>query len=370
MKENFTYTAPYSEAHISADLSAMAMLFIELMCQQQEQNKSYGELIATKDALAQFGFANSQNAKLLGEMTAQMDAYKKANEILSFMEDVWKKFSKDAMVVRYDHFFQILEKYDMVCGSFDRYTGGIPQSALDILTCLNEMWESKTLGQKFATPYKWGSNFEFVSENAMVENLTAFMRMPLNTTKHIKRLINGAISGGILKDTPKANYLSDVLFIAAPAADMKPLEMEVRFNTDKLEELRGILPKTEIETQVAWSAIWDVEYKSKEYHQLRAEYDRLRAIRDKERADIDKAVKDEEERLQAILANSDINRYAKISFIHKEAEIVRVLKDPFICSLTPYGVLIHAKWGPEAEDATIRRYEQLRDAVIGKGSAE
>ena len=60
------------------------------------------------------------------------------------------------------------------------------------------------------------------------------------------------------------------------------------------------------------------------------------------------------------------DRYAKISFIHKEAEIVRILKDPFICSLTTHGVLIHAKWGAEAEDATIKRYEQLRDAIIGK----
>lgn len=341
MKENFTYTAPYSEAHISADLSAMAMLFIEMMCEQQEQNKPYGELIATKDALAQFGFTNSQNAKLLGEMTAQMDVYKKASEVLSFMEDVWKKFGKDAMVVRYDHFFQILEKYDMVCGSFDRYTGAIPQSVLDMLTHLNGMWKSKTLGEKFVTPYKWGSNFEFVSENSMVEKLTAFMRMPLNTTEHIKTLINDAIgiSGGILDlddldDAPCATSLSDVLFIAAPAADMKPLSIRIGFRTEKISSLRR--------NGLSWYGL-DIETK--------------------------RAIRQEEDRLKSIIAASDINRYAQISFIDKVAEVSRLLRDPFICSLTPHGVLIHAKWGPEAEDATIKRYEQLRDAVIGKGGA-
>lgn len=45
--------------------------------------------------------------------------------------------------------------------------------------------------------------------------------------------------------------------------------------------------------------------------------------------------------------------------------------DPFIFSVPfhwsdePQIVLIHAKWGAEAEDATIKRYEQLRDAIIG-----
>lgn len=372
MANSFTYTAPYSESHVSADLSAMAMLFIELMCQQQEQNKSYGELIRTKDALAQFGFKNTQNAKLLGAMTGQMAEYKKATDTLAFMEDVWQKFGTDAMVVRYDHFFQILEKYDMVCGSFDRYTGGIPQSALDTLTRLNGMWERKELGQDFATPYEWGEGFTISTEETGVSRLRNWLRMPILTTKDIKDCINAImdIRDGVLNNAPKTTALMDVLFIAAPAADMEPLEIEVEFNTDNLKELRRAKPQTS--TRSAWNAMWadSVTYESKEYYRLRAEYDRLDNIRRKEIRDIDQAVKDEEERLQAILADSDINRYAKISFIHKEAEIVRILKDPFICSLTPHGVLIHAKWGAEAEDATIKRYEQLRDAIIGKGATQ
>lgn len=43
--------------------------------------------------------------------------------------------------------------------------------------------------------------------------------------------------------------------------------------------------------------------------------------------------------------------------------------DPFVCSLCDYGVIIHSMWGAEAEDVTIKRYEQLRDAIIGKGGS-
>lgn len=370
MKENFTYTAPYSEAQVSADLSAMAMLFIELMCQQQEQNKSYGELICTKNALAQFGFKNSQNAKLLGAMTEQMAEYKKASDTLAFMEDVWQKFGTDAMVVRYDHFFQILEKYDMVCGSFDRYTGGIPQSALDTLTRLNEMWERGKLKRKYALGLSYARQLTFENEITGMETMKRRLRVSLRTND---KLVASAISDYVgfdieAKDSDeKHDTLTDVLFIAAPVADMKPLKMEVRFDTDKLNKLRNARPNIEHEFEIARKRfLCSLECS----RALRDEYHRLGDIRNKEAAAINQAVKDEEVRLQAILADSDINRYAKISFIHKEAEIVRILKDPFICSLTPCGVLIHAKWGPEAEDATIRRYEQLRDAVIGKGSAE
>ena len=373
MANSFTYTAPYSEAHVSTDLSAMAMLFIELMCQQQEQNKSYGELIHTKDALAQFGFKNTQNAKLLGEMTEQMAEYKKATDTLAFMEDVWQKFGTDAMVVRYDHFFQILEKYDMVCGSFDRYTGGIPQSALDTLTRLNGMWERKELKRKYALGLNYAGRFTFNDEMTGIEAMKKRLRMPLRANdKSAAAAISDYVGFDIeaKENDDKHDTLTDVLFIAAPAADMKPLKMGVDFETAKLKELRKTRPRIEAEWEVARSMYFDfgVIRRSKEEAAKReAEYRRLDAIRDNEMADIDQAVKDEEERLQAILADSDINRYAQISFIHKEAEIVRILKDPFICSLTPHGVLIHAKWGAEAEDATIKRYEQLRDAIIGKG---
>lgn len=361
-----TYTVPYSEAHVSADLSDAAMLFLELTCQRREKNKPYGEMERSKNTLAQFGFSNSQNAHLLNAMSDPMAEFKKANDTLAFLDAVCEKFGPDALVVRYDHFFQILEKYDMVCGSFDRYTGGIPQSALDTLTRLNEMWERKEIEQKYALGLSYTGMYVLTNEEEGIDIFRKRLRMPLRTNNKAVCAEISNLTGVEIDVNENENHenLTDVLFIAAPAADMIPLKVEVRFETDKFEELRRAEPKTS--TERAWRACWanDVEYASKKYYRLRAEYDRLEEIRRKELRDIDQAVKNEEERLKSIFADSDINRYAEISFIHREAEIVRLLRDPFICSLTPFGVLIHAKWGAEAEDATIKRYEQLRDEII------
>lgn len=369
MATSFTYTAPYSEAHISADLSAMALLFIEFMCQQQEQNKSYGELAQTKDALAQFGFKNSQNAKLLDGMTAQMADYRKATDTLAYMEDVWAKFGTDAMVVRYDHFFQILEKYDMVCGSFDRYTGGIPQEALDTLTRLNGMWERKELESKYALGLSYTKRYTVTDEEEDMDILRKRLRMPMRTdNKAVCKEISNLTRVDISTDEEEnRENLTDVLFIAAPAADMKPLEMNVRFETERLKDLRSA---KQID-RPRWSSFYlGFSRLSPSEQAIReATIDKLEEEYKAKVNAIDVKVKEEEKRLQDIIAASDISRYAKLSFVHKEPEIVRILKDPFICSLTPYGVLIHAKWGEEAEDATIKRYEQLRDAIIGKGGA-
>ena len=365
---SFTYTQPYDESHVSHDISKMAMLFIDLMCQQAEANKSYGELIRSKDALAQFGFNNTKNAELLGEMSTQISEYKNAIDTLAFMESVWKKFGRDAMVVRYDQFFQILEKYDMVCGSFDRYLGCVPQFALDTLTRLNEMWERKELADEYANPFEWSNVFSIYNEHAAISSLKSHLRMPFMAAEHIVNKINdatGCEGDGFIKN-PTPNNLSDVLFIAAPAADMQPIEMGVEFRTEKLEELRGAIPTTIPERREALQESLYMGFLSyTEYNRIEKEFFMAMEKRRREIRAAHKGVKDEENRLKEIIAASDINRYAKIKFIHKEPEIVRILKDPFICSLTTYGVLIHTKWGAEAEDATIRHYEQLRDAIMG-----
>lgn len=71
---------------------------------------------------------------------------------------------------------------------------------------------------------------------------------------------------------------------------------------------------------------------------------------------------DRRERANYILR--EIKDYANVRFAAAPTRLP-LNYDPFVCSLCNYGVIIHSMWGAEAEDATIKRYEQLRDAIIG-----
>lgn len=356
MADDFSYTRPYEEAHVTADLTAKAMLMITMLCDQAEQNKSYGELVQTKKDLSRFGFANSQNAKMLGEMTEQMQRYTEAQEALSFMEEVWEKFGKDAMVIRYDHFFEILEKYDMACGSFDRYLGAVPQEAIDTLNRLADMWEQKQFGQRYGLKLSYMGRYYISDEVNGILSLIKRIRMPQRVgNKRVMEQIGNITDSkiGMVAEEPLGS-LTAALFIAAPAADMKPLEVEVEFETPLCKELCETIARSRsnisfLESSGRWGSSSSIK---EEKERLRIELAKLEA---------------EEERLKAIFRASDINRYAEIEFVKSATRIERILRDPFICSLTRYGVLIHAKWGAEAEDATIRRYEELRDAITGKG---
>lgn len=363
-----SYTAPYNEQHVSADLSAMAMLMLTMLCDQVEQNKRYSELIRTKDALAKFGFTNAKDTKLLGEMSAQMAEYKNATGTLAFMERVWEKFGKDAIVLRYDHFFQILEKYDMVCGSFDRYLGGVPQVALDTLTRLNGMWKRKELNPEFACPIRWRKDYIVTQKNEMVSRAIKFLRMPLNSTRSVLDKIEPLTYSHNDRWWHDGSYpetFAEAFFIVAPAADMSPLKMHIVLDTDEIKKIRNAITRH-------WDTLPLVNRSSLSQRVI----DRLglkdRKMSESERRDYERErdaladmLDEEQGQLRLLFERSDINRYAKISFLPNNAETIRLLKDPFICSLTPYGVLIHAKWGEEAEDEMIKRYEELSKTING-----
>ena len=65
---------------------------------------------------------------------------------------------------------------------------------------------------------------------------------------------------------------------------------------------------------------------------------------------------------------SGVQGYANVTFATAPKPLPRNY-DPFVCSICDHGVIIHSMWGTEAEDATIKRYEQLRDAIIGNSKS-
>lgn len=369
MKENFLTrmfggkeeSVIYTAEDVHRDLTAFILLYLSDIQEEIERKEIPTEISKTASILEQFGLTNTTNAQIVGKIKSEIEThnleYERKKTQLAFMQEVWKKFGKDAMVVRYDHFFQILEKYDMVCGSFDRYTGAIPQSALETLSRLGDnsagLWgnsDGELVPEHFfAIPTGY---FDRV-RTAKVDTLRKVARMPFvamewSTHKEISNIRGYGIEERDIKNQKVSNLQK--FFIAAPAADMKPIVLTVSFaDTPEANAVANEAEQRYFEENngrridLSWS-------------------NPIARVRNN-------AIRAYEERIQTKMEESGIGRYCKLDFIKTQPLPERKLYDPFICSLTPCGVLIHAKWGPEAEDATIKRYEQLRDAVIGKGGA-
>ena len=345
----------YTAEDLHRDLTAFVLLFLSDIHQEIERKEVPATISQDAALLSEFGLTHSKNAviakNLAKEVSAHNKEYDRKKAALAFMADVWATFGTDAMVVRYDHFFQILEKYDMVCGSFDRYTGGIPQEALNVLSSLKDLWGKGQFRSEYGLPLGYASTFTFRDESCDIVHLRNRARIPMRVSDEavMRQFAKLCFIKSFSVDEPRGlESINDALFIAAPAADMKPLEMKVMFDSSlTAAKAREALRQSERENRDL------VLYPSAN-----------RWKRDKIQND---AIRTEETRLQSVIEKSNIARYCEIDFIKTQPLPERKLYDPFICSLTPHGVLIHAKWGAEAEDATIKRYEQLRDAIIGKG---
>lgn len=176
--------------------------------------------------LTRLGLGNTANASRLRRLAERSEAYDKAVDVIRFMCEAWEAYGRNTIVLRLDHFCQVLQRHNLLCGNLSHFVGELPLEAL----------------QDYQKAY---------------------------------RKLSGKFCSAQLTDLGNLPFIDRAIFyepfyIAAPI------------------ECFEVAPKGEL--------------------------------------------------------------------------------DPFIFSCSENGyILIHAKWGAEAEDVTIERYEQLRDAIIGKG---
>ena len=261
------------------------------------------------ETLKELGFINSKNAELTGRIVRYVNDFNKKHEenieALRFMKKAWETFGRDVMVVRYDHFFDLIKKYNLVCGTFDRYTGTIPPEnlaeiarAMETMKCYGNMVYHLHVIRKVDT--KFFNPVDFYRFNMFPDGTWAYKTVPLSYAKaeyvtelaskvavynrEIRAYINGLVT---------ADNSLYTCFIAAPAQEMKEAKIEVVTTTKR--DLRKI----------------------RREHQRQLELERIRTY------------------------------------------------DPFICSLTKYGVMIFTKWGDEAQDDIIKQYEALSKYVNG-----
>lgn len=314
-------TLKYTAQDVKNDIYAAFAMLVASM-KTEEDVPSPIQLRQEVGKLRQLGLTATkqyqQASQLLSKYEQATAEYNKKRAFLTFITEARAKFGEDVIVVKYDHFMQILEKYDLVCGYVNRYTGSIPDFAISKLAHLQDMLGKGGIEGRFALPT--GGYIQMlgfgVSMSKDVEMGIKRLRIPFNNPQ-IKELSDMWGFSLVNTNAPR-------VFIAAPNADMTPLSIEIRY--------RGVIQEFNL-FMIGNSNI----------DEIRNFNDCIRRVEEKVR-------------------KSRLGQYCTISNFTGMAE-ERLVYDPFICSFTEYGVLIHAMWGEEASDEIIKRYKVLNDWI-------
>lgn len=287
----------YTAEDVHAELTSKFLLFMEDIKRTTEYNTVPESVRQEYEVLKELGFINSKNAEMTGRIVRYVnDSNKKHEEnieALHFMKKAWETFGKDVMVVRYDHFFELLKKYNLVCGSFDRYTGTIPpENLVQIAQAMDSLSKHFNMVE-FFVPIRYGN-----------------LRIGYNWSK---------LDFSRFDLYPVESYVRELIPINFSAINRESFAHEI----------------------YSYQRYHDYEYMDIKH--LNAHYCFIAAPA--------------QEMKEAYVMRAQRTRQL-------ELERVRTY-DPFICSLTKYGVMIFTKWGNEAQDDIIKRYEELSKYVNG-----
>lgn len=255
------------------------------------------------------GFTNSY-------AVAEKNQFNKNVELLRFMVEMWRDLGRNAILIGLDQFRSLLHRHDLMCVPFDAYKGDIPTKNLQEIE--NAIATLSRLNDEQRRRYAHNLSSRATVARSSKE-LLDMVRFPFYWVGDSEHLMDGSTARAIAFDfSPRPK---GIMFIAAPKDFVE--KPTIKAHQDRIDYL-------------SYSSMFD------------------------------NRINDRIELANHIL--SGIQGYANVTFATAPKPLPRNY-DPFVCSICDHGIIIHSMWGAEAEDATIKRYEQLRDAIIGKGGA-
>ena len=272
------------------DLSALSRFRESTKKENTKDEKEFDYFKLTAD----LGFTNSSMIRERNEIISKNrnfnQAVSQACESLEFIKAISEYFGKGTILVKRDDFVHIIRKYGLACGSFEEYTGIVPDENL------LEINDARIKLEQIHDPGFGGSYNNFVLKNAYKP-----------VTVEIDDIIYEDRDEPLSRAARKYLCSLPIVLISSTSCSRSDYLPEDQLN--KIDWCRNHL--------VSKSGMF------------------IAAPREK-------------------MKNSE-----------KSIRFIPAPKDPFICSLVPYGVVIHSRWGKEAEDETLNKYDNLFNRLRG-----
>lgn len=167
------------------------------------------------------------------EARKSADDYKKyVRESVEVLLDARQRFGADTLLIRFDDFELIMNKFNLVCGTFDMYKGDIPDNCIAEIAWLEtELYKDSLSMPKYITSLR-------AIEEVRITNEFAYSGLPAHLIRFpfFKCIYPGEFRDFHGNNTDNYNLGYRLyggkyarLFICAPANDMKKLRHVVSF---------------------------------------------------------------------------------------------------------------------------------------------
>lgn len=308
-----TYSAKEIHAAIVAKNVAMITEVIEL--QKKDRVSAPAVVSSEYDRLCKLGLANTKNAQILktkidevGAINEGIDSYNAAidrqKEFCAFIKEMLEVFGHNTLLVRFDDFEQIIRKYNLACGRLEDYTGIIPEKNLAELESAKQKLV-KAKDYKSRVTYREFSKTNFC-----------------DSALFIPHFIDSHINNNIEYVYPFLNeHIHELI---------------------KVEEIDPeYVDESKIESYKIFPFIKSKEYLSTGITEMFRQRQTGVKVDDKGSTN-----------LFIVAPYKDIKNGVRLRrFVKAE--------DPFICSYTTFGIMIHTAWGEEAEDEVLDKYHKM-----------
>lgn len=243
--------------------------------------------------LDELGLRNTTNAKVLRRIVDEAEGINSRRQFninaLKFLDAAIDKFGENIVLISYDKFFELLKKYNLVCGVCEEFQGTIPDKNLEDIKRAHRVLENEP-------------------EDGIISK---------GFVKHIRIRSVRLVSDHL----PKIQNLVDII-------SHFPFMVEGSFLSGGYKAATGVFKD---------------DHDHLYYTVFNCSGGRLWAY-------------GQPEKLYIVAPVNEMKPVIDI-------KITTVPEDPFVVSLTKFGVLIHTMWGVESKDAILEKYKGLTDLM-------
>lgn len=274
----------------------------------KEENLKKVETSDINSIIDTLGFKNSKNLdtkrkkeeeiKAIEETNRKFnEAVRRACESITFVDQIHEYFGEETLIISLKDFIYLIEKYNLVCGDFSDFTGEIPdKNVLEIKEAYDKIWRIK---HGYISKHSLYSQYR--EERKLYEvDIDSIEMTYLNWDRNDFR--KHELKESTIKSLQKFPFMIGESSYSSSVNSLFRVYMNDVFqeNSDKLKSI---------------------------------------------------GTKRIDNFMFICAPRNEMNTKTK-------KEFKTMTNDPFICSLTNFGIVIHSKWGEEANDEVLKKYEK------------